>query len=288
MTFLVDTALGCDGLVVLRCELWGYNAIGVVSGEEALAVDPGIKPDELATFRSRLRAGGARRVPNVLLTHSHHDHIRGWNAFEGAQVVAPELVADKEEGPRKRILAGKAAVDRRMGVSEPDFGYPEIDVTFAARHELRVGGLDVLLELVPGHSNCSSIAVIPALGTLLAADYLVSPGLPYCRFEAQPFEAANRRLLELVREHDIELVVPAHNELIRGRGSIEAAIALELDYFEALRAAVDSEMISGASDDEIVRRCEVRMGAWRGEDLGPKARQDADNAKRVLAEVRGR
>ena len=38
MTLLLDTPAGENGLVVQRCGLWGYNAIGVVSGDEACAV----------------------------------------------------------------------------------------------------------------------------------------------------------------------------------------------------------------------------------------------------------
>ena len=148
MTLLVDTAPGADGLVVQRCSLWGYNSIGVVSGGEACAVDPGITPDEVASFRATLEAGG-RRVTRVILTHSHHDHIRGWDAFPGAEVIAPRVVAEKEAGPRARILAGKAKVDERLGVEDSAFRYPEVDRTFDERLEVRVGALDLALDLDP-------------------------------------------------------------------------------------------------------------------------------------------
>ena len=171
MTLLVDTAPGADGLVVQRCSLWGYNSIGVVSGGEACAVDPGITPDEVASFRATLEAGG-RRVTRVILTHSHHDHIRGWDAFPGAEVIAPRVVAEKEAGPRARILAGKAKVDERLGVEDSAFRYPEVDRTFDERLEVRVGALDLALEFLPGHSNCTSVVHVPALRALLTADYL--------------------------------------------------------------------------------------------------------------------
>lgn len=286
MTMLIETAPGENGLVVNRCDLWGYNAIGVVSKDEAIAVDPGITPDEITTLREALVAGGARRVHTVLLTHSHHDHIRGWNAFGDATVVAPSVVAAKEEGPRARILAGKSKVDEKLGVDDSSFRYPDVDVTFDERHELRVGELDVLLEFMPGHSNCSSVAVIPELRAILSADYLVTPGLPYCRWEPAPFERAHERLKELVDKHDVELVVPAHNELFRGKDAIHAALDEELEYFRALRPLVEREAATGAADDVIARRCAKAMAERRGVDLGPRARQDNDNARRVLVELR--
>ena len=87
MTLLLDTAPGSDGLVVQRCGLWGYNSIGVVSGREACAVDPGITPEEIRSFREALESGG-RRVTKVVLTHSHHA-ARAENARGGRGAEIP-------------------------------------------------------------------------------------------------------------------------------------------------------------------------------------------------------
>jgi len=126
---------------------------------------------------------------------------------------------------------------------------------------------------------------IPALGALLSADYLVAPGLPYCRWEPAPFEAANRRIGELVEEHGLELIVPAHNELLESRDAALAAIETEISYFQFLRAEVDACLGAGLNKDAILKRCSRAMTERRGVDLGPKARQDADNARRILIEL---
>lgn len=286
MKLLSTVPGGGEGLVVLRSEHWGYNSIGIVSGDEACAVDPGLTPGEIDALKTELTRGG-RRVTTVLLTHSHHDHIRGWDAFPGARVIAPSVVRDKAEGPRSRILAGKAKFDERIGVSQPDFRYPDVDEVFDDSITFRVGALEVEGMFLPGHSNCTSVALVPALRALLTADYLVVPGLPYCRWEAAPFEEAHRRLAEIVAAHDVELVVPAHNELLEGRAAIDAAIDQELTYFTALRDLVGQCLEDGLGKDELLRRCADAMGERRGVDLGLRARQDADNARRVLAELRG-
>ncbi len=288
MTLLMDTPPGENGLVVQRCGLWGYNAIGVVSGDEAIAVDPGITPEEIASLRGTLEAGGARRVTHVVITHSHHDHIRGWNAFPGAEIVAPSTVAAKPEKSRARILAGKAKIDERMGVVDDSFTYPTMDRTFDEACLLKVGELEVELRSLPGHSDCTSIAIVPELKALLSADYLVSPGLPYCRWEAAPFERANEVMKDLIVEYDVELVVPAHNDLIDTQGAALTAIEEELSYFQFLRKEVERQRIKGLATDRVLRACAISMGERRGVDLGPKARQDADNARRVLKELEGR
>ena len=158
---------------------------------------------------------------------------------------------------------------------------------FDDTHDLRVGAQDLRLFFLPGHSNCTSVAVAPGLGAVLTADYLVHPGLPYCRWEAAPFEAALARLQGLVREHDLDRAVPAHQGLHDGREEVDAAIAADLDYFAFLREEVARRAAEeGASDDAVARAAAAAMAERRGHDVGPVARQDLDNAKRVLAEVR--
>lgn len=283
MSFLRTVPPGEDGLVVLRCAHWGYNSIAVASRDEACVVDPGLTPAELGLIARELAETG-RRVTTVVLTHSHHDHIRGWGAFPGARVVAPAAVRDKGEDARARILAGKRVFDERIGVDDPGFRYPEVDEAFEGHATVAVGALTLELEFLPGHSNCTSVVLVPGLAALLTADYLVSPGLPYCRWEAAPFERATARLEEIARDRGVELVVPAHNGLIEGRPSILAALDEERRYFEALRAEVEAALLDGLGKDELLRRCAAAMTARRGVDLGLRARQDADNARRVLSE----
>ncbi|MEM8711801.1 MAG: MBL fold metallo-hydrolase [Planctomycetota bacterium] len=292
MTLLLDTPPGEDGVVVQRCGLWGYNAIGVVSGDEAVAVDPGITPNEIESFRAALEADGARRVTHVLLTHSHHDHIRGWHCFPGARVVAPRTVADKPEKSRARILAGKRKVEERMGVHDPGFAYPTIDETFEEEGEIRVGQLGLELRSLPGHSDCTSIALVPELKALLSADYLVSPGLPYCRWEVEPFEAAHRELRRLIQDREIDLVLPAHNDLLQSRSAALEAVEEELSYFAFLREEVARQLrrreAKSLREDQVLKACAAAMAERRGVDLGPKARQDADNARRLIKELDGK
>ena len=271
-------------LRVLRCGLWRYNAILVADGGSACAVDPGIVPDELDMLRANV---ADHEVTHVVLTHAHHDHLRGWSAFPGARVVMPRVGAEKAPERQQRILAGKKAVDAKLGVEDPEFRYPRPDEVFDERNALRVGDLTLELRFLPGHSNCTSVVVIPELRTMLTADYLVVPGLPYCRWEARPFESAHRAMREWVEAEGIERVVPAHERILEGRDEILGALDAELDYFAFLREEVRRRVADGEGDDALVRGAARSMGERRGVDLGPRAKQDADNARRVLAEERG-
>jgi glyoxylase-like metal-dependent hydrolase (beta-lactamase superfamily II) len=279
-----------DGtLAVLRCGLWRYNSIGLVSEGVACAIDPGITPGEITTMRTRLMVRGAR-VSHVVLTHAHHDHIRGWQAFPGATVVMPRIGADKEPERRARILAGKQQVDTKLGVHDPDFVYPEVDVRVDEHYAFALGALTIEVRSLPGHSNCTSVVLVPELRTLFSADYLVHPGLPYCRFEARPFEAAHERMRAWVLAGEVERVVPAHEDVLEGRPAILAALDEERAYFAHLRGEVRARLAVGENEERLVRAVASAMTERRrartGEDVGARSVQDLDNTRRVLDEER--
>jgi len=274
-------------LVLQRCELWRYNAVGLVSGGAAAVIDPGITPDEIAALRAQIAALGAT-VTHVVLTHSHHDHIRGWQAYPSAQVVMPRLGADKPPEARARILAGKAQLDQKLGVHEPGFCYPQVDVRVDDRYSFTVGDLTVEVRALPGHSNCTTVVLVPELGTLFSADYLVHPGLPYCRFEAAAFEEAHRRMRAWTLAGEVRRVVPGHEDVLEGAQQILAALDEELAYFKALREHARAGLAAGEAGDLLAHSAARAMGARRlartGDDVGRRAVQDFDNAQRVLRE----
>ncbi|MEE8467892.1 MAG: MBL fold metallo-hydrolase [Planctomycetota bacterium] len=280
-----DTA---DPLVVVRSHFWNFNAVGLYRGDQACVIDPGIEPADIEALGTALlgNRGGGRSVTHVVLTHSHHDHIRGWMRFPGARVIMPAVVAAKAETARERILATKRKIDDHLGIHDPDFRYPQADLTFDDRLAFEVGGLDIELRFLPGHSDCICVVCIPELRTLLTADYLVSPGLPYCRWRAREFEAAIATLRSWVVEEGFERVVPAHNEPIVGREHLLEALDAERDYFLHLRAEVRAAIERGLDDEGCAREAARQAARRRGVDLGGRARQDLDNARRVLTEER--
>lgn len=275
-----------DPLVVVRSRFWNFNAIGLFDGDEACVVDPGIYPDEIAALDRAVRAtaGGDRTVTHVVVTHSHHDHIRGWQRFPGARVVCPRVAAEKPEAPRERILATKRTIDAQLAIDDPGFTYPHADVVFDECATFLIGSREVQARFVPGHSNCTSVVLIPSLRTLCTADYLVSPGLPYCRWQARAFEEAMHTIARWCEKEGVERIVPAHNDVIVGREAIARAIRQELDYFTFLRDRLRDAIDAGETREGCARTAARALRERRGVDLGKKAHQDLDNARRVLEE----
>lgn len=274
---------GIDSALLVRSKLWQFNSVGVSSGGEAVVIDPGITPEEIDELKAALQGA---RVTTVILTHSHHDHIRGWKRFEGARVVMPRVAAEKGAVARTRILAAKAKIDERLGVEDPGFDYPLADEVFDDRTIVTCGDLTLELRFLPGHSNCTSVVWIEELRTLLTADYAVSPGLPYCRWNAAAFVQAQQMLLGWVDTLGVEHLIPSHRELYHGSEAIKEALTRDLDYMLELRRQTELALEAGRSDEEAVREATRAIREWRGEDLGKREIQDVDNAQRTLAALR--
>jgi glyoxylase-like metal-dependent hydrolase (beta-lactamase superfamily II) len=270
-------------LLVLQSPFWSYNNIALVSRGEACLFDPGARPADIQAIGAAARLDG-REITELVVTHSHHDHIRGWDSFPGARVWLPAAAQAKSEAEKQRDLDFKEAIDLRLGVPHPTRAFPHSEHAFEEQAELRVGDLEVSLRFLPGHSLCTSVAFIPALKTLISADYLVSPGLPYCRWQPREFERGMRRLRAWCVELEIEHVWPAHNEPILGHEAVLTAIDEESAYFDHLRQVVRELLAAGEPSATAVRKAAQAMRARRGPSAGVRERQDGDNARRVVAE----
>ena len=76
------------------------------AGDEAVLIDPGIAPDEIASISAFVRERGAP-VRTILLTHSHWDHMLGLAHFPDAKIVAHSAyaatLAREERGLRQSL-----------------------------------------------------------------------------------------------------------------------------------------------------------------------------------------
>ncbi len=286
--FLLEGS-AADPLIVQRSAYWGFNAVALFDGQQACVIDPGLTASEVLRLKERARhaperAGEhEREVSHVILTHAHHDHMRGWMAFPGSEVVFPRVAAEKGEVARSRILAAKRKLDDHFDDPCTGFEWPRATLVFDDVLDLRVGALDVQMRFLPGHSNCTSVVWIPALKTLVSADYLVTPGMPYCRWQAKDFEVAIETLTTWTQEEGIERVIPAHQDILVGQEAILAALAEERDYMSLMRALIREQVATGTEQEPAVRRVAKAMVKRRGSDLGGR-RQDIDNARRIWDE----
>lgn len=160
---------------------------------EALVIDPGIPAPELPGF---IRARGLK-VLAVLNTHGHYDHVGG------VPFLAETLAVPAYLHPADRPLAVRA-----LGAGFPFRPYP-------ADGRLRLGGLELEVIAVPGHSPGS--VCLQSGGILFSGDTLFAGAVGKPHGDS----AARRRANLLLETEGIRrrlLALPAMTRVLPGHG----------------------------------------------------------------------
>ncbi len=145
--------LGCSGAIAKDCRTTSF----LIDGE--ILVDAGTGVGDLSLEEMR-------RIDDVLLTHSHLDHV-------AALPLMVDAIASQRKGPlRVHALAGTIAALKAHvfnNVIWPDFTcIPTPQAPFVSFHEIRVGQT---LQL-----GGKLVEVLPAVHTVPAAGFAVTAG----------------------------------------------------------------------------------------------------------------
>jgi glyoxylase-like metal-dependent hydrolase (beta-lactamase superfamily II) len=182
---------------------------------EVIVVDPG--PDDTGHLRRVLaaaRAGGDRRVAQIVLTHGHLDHSAGaarFAAMSGAPVGALDPAL-------------------RLG----DEGFVPGDVVVAAGCELRVLG-------TPGHSADSLSLLLEADGALLTGDTVLGRGTTVIGPDGSLADYLRTldELRSLAQAAGLRVLLPGHGPVLSDpAGVLDYYIAHRLERLDQVRAAL--------------------------------------------------
>lgn len=198
----------------------------VVIGEERVLVwDTLSHPRDMQPVAERT---GGKPVFTVY-SHADWDHCWGTAGLESAVVIAHAAAGERF---KKGLVASKLAHMQTQSPGTYD-GVRLVppNLTFTNTLTIDLGGLEVELHPLPGHTEDCLVAFIPQLGVLLAGDTVETP-LPY--LNETSLASLPDWIAQLARwESDdrVQSVIPSHGVI--GDRSL---IGITLSYLRTLQA----------------------------------------------------
>ena len=222
-------------VVVAISRIYQTTATLVRHGEagEAFLVDSPILPDELELLPAVAQQAGFG-VAGVLATHRDWDHLLGRLAFDVPLGVAESTGAalQADLGAVQRELR---AFDEEHYVSRPAPLGLGAWQALPVPGRLDVGGAELELHDVRGHTDDGMAVVVPWARVLLAGDHLSPVEIPALGSfpGALGFYLETLDRLEAVLD-GVDWVVPGHGEPLDGERSL-AILRDDRAYLQALR-----------------------------------------------------
>lgn len=197
-------------------------------------IDCGIYTDLVKKFRLDMEKKFDQETSHLFLTHSHYDHVLALEVFADVSIVISES-GIREIEVLLNMIKGKSAEEwmKLLGMDKEDADFcaklnPILpNVGIKDKYKITSDDVELIFEVIGGHSHDSSFIYIPKYGTLCAGDNLVEcyhprPGIPDDAL----------RILQYWESLDIDKVVPGHGKDV----SKEYITKLRMYYEDLLSA----------------------------------------------------
>jgi cyclase len=230
-----------EEIYVFTSDLYAQVTAGViVTSEGAAVVDTLPFPQETRELLVFVQERGLR-VPFVINTHSHADHINGSYLFEEADLVAHRRCRAILRRHGERVLEEAKAETPEL--AEVQLRLPSI--TFDQELTLRLGDRTMRLIHLPGHTP-DSIGVYVEEDKILFAGDAVMP-IPYI---VGGDREAMMDSLRIIGQLSLENIVQGHGEVIL-RGEVEQALKSSIFYLETIYEKVKEAVEAGAPPESV-------------------------------------
>jgi len=230
-----------EEIYVFTSDLYAQVTAGaVVTSEGAVVVDTLPFPQETRELLFFVRERGLR-VPFVINTHSHADHVNGSYLFEEADLVAHRRCRAILRRHGERVLEEAKAETPEL--AEVQLRLPSI--TFDQELTLRLGDRTMRLIHLPGHTP-DLIGVYVEEDKILFAGDAVMP-VPYI---VGGDREAMIDSLRIIGQLSLENIVQGHGEVIL-RGEVEQTLKSSIFYLETIYEKVKEAVEAGAPPESV-------------------------------------
>ena len=228
------------------------NAYFVITKEGVLVFDTlgnyKLGRELIQTIRKRTK----KPIKYVVVSHYHSDHFYGSKAFReiGATIIGHKRAYELISHPG----ALEFLENRKIQVGEKQLEGTELvgpDIAIDSDIKIHMGGeVFEVLHWCQAHSPEDLMVYIPSKKILIAGDLVFVGRVPFLG------SGDTRRLLECldrVLSLDMDLLLPGHGEVLKGKDNIKREVGKLKKYVEDLRAVVKNLMDEGYAQDEVVK-----------------------------------
>jgi len=244
---------------------WGISNAGfLVDDDGLLVIDALMAPSMTREFVGAMRGVSAAPFRHLVNTHMHGDHTNGNQFIEGAEIVAHEQC--RAEMVAAAELAEAQAAQRPAGDRGPKPFWiqqswweelAEVEqtlpvTTFADRLTLRYGETEAqLYHHGPAHTLGDSMVYFPESKVLFSGDLAFFYATPLCRGHMANWV----RICDIIREMDIDLVVPGHGPM-GGKQELQDM----QEYLEFMVVQTRDAFENGLSEEDAAKAIDI--GQW--------------------------
>jgi glyoxylase-like metal-dependent hydrolase (beta-lactamase superfamily II) len=221
----------------------------ILGRDRALIWDTLSHPRDMAPYLPLI---GDREIW-VAYSHADWDHIWGTDGLDRAPaaIVSHTLCAPRFESETHEKLA---AMQRETPGKWEAVKLVPPDLTFDKEMAIDLGGINVQLRHLPGHTEDSLIALIPETGVALMADTIESP-LPVVP-KKSPIKEWIDGLQQVANDASFHTVIPCHGQM----GDRQ----LIVDCIDYLQKLLDGEAMEVSDSlSEFYRATHLANLQWR-------------------------
>lgn len=203
---------------------------------DAVVIDPGVFPTDMDIINQYLEENDLE-LKAILFTHTHGDHIAGWNYLPEVPLYAGSGLSLKTREQTQKDLSFIENIFRSNGhKATQEVLFPQKVILVENEEEIEVEDFTFQFFHVPGHSIDEAMIYSPDFDAIFPGDMLIKAPYPFILENAFQYRFSLSYMAKILSEKDVTLCIPghykeAHEEEIMKRVNRETAYLDEIWKF---------------------------------------------------------
>ena len=240
----------------------GMNSAIIYRERSAFLIDPGVFPPELQRIRHFIETENISEI-NLLLTHTHGDHISGWKTFSEFPVYSHRCLEEKSPQVRMNDVRYLQGMYRKQGYENFEMlAFPEQAILVDEGKFLNLNPYSFAFFHVPGHSGDMTSIIIPEEKVLLSGDMLIQSPVPFILHSIRQYWSSLKKLKQLVIQYHIDCLIPGHGKPAKVQSEIISRIENEQRYVKELVQVGKNFLSQGTEEIDLKKKLEMHFPKW--------------------------